>query len=126
MVDGRGLRRRGVLRAGVLCAMAASAGCSSLGSGPIGEEEPETHTLTVTLEEDGQPALEASVSVQSEQLVPEADARVPGVDGIVTFELEDGAYIVLVESQEFTNAEEPVTVEGEDVEVTIPLERGIG
>ncbi|WP_122090113.1 hypothetical protein [Halalkalicoccus subterraneus] len=129
MVDGRALRRRELLRAGALCATVASAGCPSLrsGSDSVGEdEEPETYTLTVRIEENGQPALEASVSVQTAQLVPRADARVPGPDGIVSFELEDGSYIVRVESQEFTNVEEPVDIDGEDVEVTIPLERGIG
>lgn len=130
MVDGRRVRRREMLRAGALCLVAASAGCAGLDSGPapIGEDdEPETYTLTVVLEEsDGEPALEASVSVESDEFVPQADARVPNADAFVTFDLEDGEYIVLVESQEFTNAEEPVTIEGEDVEMTITLERGIG
>ena len=129
MGDGRSHSRRELLRVGALGAMVSVAGCSSLRSGPTPLEEdegPETYTLTVTLEENGQPALEASVSIESTEFVPQADAQVPGSDGIVTFELEDGEYIVLVESQEFTNAEEPVTIDGEDVEVTISLERGYG
>ena len=129
MCDGRGLSRRGLLRAGAVGAMAATAGCSGLlGSSPepLEDEEPETYTLTVALEENGEPATEASVSVQSEQLVPQADAQVPGNDGTVSFDLEDGEYLVLVESQEYTNVEEPVSIEGEDVEMTIILERGYG
>jgi hypothetical protein len=129
MGDGRSRSRRELLRVGALGAMASIAGCSSLRSGPTpleNGEEPETYTLTVVLEENGEPALEASVSIESAEFVPQADAQVPGSDGIVTFSLEDGEYIVLVESQEFTNAEEPVTIEGEDVEETITLERGYG
>jgi hypothetical protein len=129
MSDGRSPSRRELLRVGALGAMASVAGCSSLRSGPTpleNGEEPETHTLTVVLEENGEPALEASVSIESTEFVPEADAQVPGSDGIVTFSLEDGEYLILVESQEFTNAEEPVTIEGGDVEETIILERGYG
>ncbi|MFC6904455.1 hypothetical protein [Halalkalicoccus tibetensis] len=129
MCDGRGLSRRGLLRVGAVGAMAATAGCSDLisGSGPL-EDEEEEHTLTVFLEdaESGDPATEASVSVESEQFVPQADAQVPESDGIVSFELEDGEYVVLVESQEYTNVDEPVSIEGEDVEMTIALERGYG
>lgn len=129
MADGRGRSRRGVLRLGACCVLAASAGCSSLRSGPIGpdEEGPDERTVTVELEEeDGSPALEASVSVESTRFVPQADAQVPDRAGVVSFEVEDGEYVVVVESQEFTNAEEPVTVDGEDVDLTITLERGYG
>lgn len=130
MVDGRSRTRRELLRIGALGAMASVAGCSSLRSGPTpleDDEGPEEYTLTVVLEEeDGTPALEASVSIESTEFVPQADAQVPGVDGIVSFELEDGEYLILVESQEFTNAEVPVTIEGEDVEETITLQRGYG
>lgn len=133
MSDERRLSRRGLLRFGALGAIAASAGCSGLGSDSGSDSESigngtnsRTYTLTVRLEEDGEPATEASVSVQSTQLVPQAEAQIPGPDGTVAFDLENGEYIVLVESQEFSNVEEPVTVEGEDVEVTIPLERGYG
>lgn len=128
MGDGRGLSRRGLLRAGAVGTVAATAGCSDLlgsGPGPL-EDEEEEYTLTVFLEENGEPATEASVSVESEQFVPQADAQVPESDGVVSFELEDGDYLVLVESQEYTNAEEPVSIEGEDVEMTITLERGYG
>lgn len=130
MGDGRGLSRRRLLRTAAVGAMAATAGCSGLlgtGPGPLDEEE-EEYTLTVFLEEGetGDPATEASVSVESEQFVPQADAQVPESDGVVSFELEDGDYLVLVESQEYTNAEEPVSIEGEDVEMTITLERGYG
>lgn len=129
MADGRGFSRRGLLRIGALCALTTGAGCSSLRSGstPGADEGEETYTLTVVLEEEnGEPAPEASVSVQSTQLVPQADAQVPGRNGVVTFDLENGEYVVVVESQEHTNAEVPVTIDGEDVEVTITLQRGFG
>ncbi|MDL5361050.1 hypothetical protein [Halalkalicoccus sp. NIPERK01] len=128
MVDGRGLGRRRLLRIVTAGAMAGAAGCSGRGSDPIENGDgPRTYTLTVALEEaSGDPAPEASVSVQSAQLVPQADAKVPGSDGIVTFDLENGEYVIVVESQEFSNVEEPVTIDGEDVEVTITLRRGFG
>ncbi|MCL7418527.1 MAG: hypothetical protein M8354_11905 [Halalkalicoccus sp.] len=130
MADGRGFGRRRLLRVGGLCAVAASAGCTGLRSGstPGGNEsDTETYTLTVVLEEEnGEPAPEASVSVQSRQLVPQADAQVPGPNGIVTFSLENGEYVIIVESQEHTNVEEPVTIDGEDRTVTITLQRGYG
>lgn len=130
MADERGCSRRGLLRIGALGALASTAGCSSLRSGPTplgDEEEPATYALSVVLEEEsGEPAFEASVSVESTDFVPEANAQVPDRNGIVTFELEDGEYIVVVESQEFTNAEEEVTIGGEEVEVTVTLQRGYG
>lgn len=127
--DGGGFSRRRLLRIGAVGAVAASAGCSSLQSDSTSVENDgssRTYTLTVRLEEEGEPASEASVSVQSTQLVPQADAQIPGRDGVVTFDLEDGEYIVQVQSQEFSNVDEPVTIDGEDAEVTIALQRGFG
>lgn len=116
---------------GVAATTVGLAGCSGLDpreSARTADEEPERHTLTVRLEkEDGDPATEASVSVVTEAgLIQRAEATVPGSDGIVSFELEDGEYVVQIESQEYTNVEEPVTIDGEDVELTLVLERGIG
>jgi hypothetical protein len=123
--------RRRLLRAAGGIATVGLAGCSDLVPGdPVrtADEDAESYTLTVRLEEeDGDPATEASVSVVTEEgLIQRAEATVPYRDGVVTFELEDGEYVVQIESQEYTNVEEPVTVDGEDVELTVVLERGIG
>ncbi|ADJ14986.1 hypothetical protein [Halalkalicoccus jeotgali] len=130
MADGRGLGRRRLLRVGALGLATAAAGCSGSNSNQAPLEdggESATYTLTVALVEDGgEPAPEASVSIQTAQLVPQADAKVPGPDGIVSFELSNGEYVIVVESQEYTNVEEPVTVDGSDVETEIVLERGYG
>ena len=130
-VKGResGGSRRRLLRATGTLAALSLAGCSGVvPSGPaqVDESEPETHLLTVRLEQaNGEPAYEASVSVVTEEgLIQRAEAKVPDRDGVVRFDLENGDYLVEVESQEYTNVEEPVTVEGEDVEITISLERG--
>ncbi len=125
--------RRRLLRVagGVAAATVGLAGCSGLDpreAVQTADEEPEQHTLTVRLEEEGgDPATEASVSVVTQEgLIQRAEATVPYRDGVVSFELADGEYVVQIESQEYTNVEEPVTIDGEDVEVTIVLERGIG
>jgi hypothetical protein len=132
-VNGRepgGSRRRLLRAAGTLAALSL-AGCSGLvpgGPAQVDDDEPETHELTVRLEEpNGEPAVEASVSVvTAEGFIQRAEATVPDREGVVSFDLEDGEYLVEVESQEYTNVEEPVTVEGEDVEVTVTLRRGYG
>lgn len=130
-VKGResGGSRRRLLRATGTLAALSLAGCSGVvPSGPaqVDEGEPETYTLAVFLEQaNGEPAHEASVSVVTEEgLIQRAEATVPDREGVVSFDLEDGDYLVEVESQEYTNTEEPVTVEGEDVEIRITLQRG--
>lgn len=125
-----GSRRRLLRAAGTLAALSL-AGCSGLvpgGPAQVDDDEPETHELIVRLEEpNGEPAVEASVSVvTAEGFIQRAEATVPDREGVVSFDLEDGEYLVEVESQEYTNVEEPVTVEGEDVEVTVTLRRGYG
>ncbi|MFC7007535.1 hypothetical protein [Halalkalicoccus salilacus] len=57
-------------------------------------------------------------------MIQRAEAKVPSRDGVVSFDLENGDYIIRTESQEYSNVEEPVSIDGEDVEVTITLERG--
>lgn len=129
MTDGRGFSRRKLLGSGACCVIAGIAGCSGIrpGSSPTENGPEPTYTLTVELVEgSGDPVSEASVSVKTTQLVPQAAAQVPGRDGIVTFELENGEYVVVVESQEHTNVEESVTIEGADETMTITLERGYG
>ena len=127
-VTGRSGRRR-LLRVGATIAAIATAGCSGLISdspAQTSSEEPETYWLTVRLEDNnGEPVTEASVSVaDAEGVIQRAEAKVPDRNGVVRFDLENGDYVIEIESQEYTNVEEPVTVDGEDVEVTITLERG--
>ena len=121
-------RRRLLSTVGTIATVAV-AGCSGRepnGPAQTTAEEPETNTLVVQLENsDGEPLTEASVSVvEAEGVIQRAEATVPDRDGTVTFELVNGEYIVEIESQEYTNVEEPVTIEDEDIEVTITLERG--
>lgn len=124
---GRPGRRRLLRVAGTLAAM-ATAGCSGLVSDSPAQTTGEgpQYLLTVRLvDPDGDPVTEASVSVaNAEGVIQRAEAKVPNRNGVVRFDLEKGDYVVLIESQEYTNVEEPVTVDGEDVEVTITLERG--
>lgn len=120
-------RRRLLCAAGTVAAV-ASAGCSGLVSDSPAQTAGEgpQHLLTVRLEDtNGEPVSEASVSVaDAEGVIQRAEAKVPGRNGTVSFDLENGDYVVRIQSQEYTNVEEPVTVDGEDVEVTITLERG--
>lgn len=120
--------RRRLLRVGGTLAAVATAGCSGLISDSPAQTSGEgpQYLLTVRLEDaNGDPVSEASVSVaDAEGVIQRAEAKVPGHDGVVTFDLENGDYVIRTESQEYTNVEEPVSIDGEDVEVTITLERG--
>ncbi|WP_336363812.1 hypothetical protein [Halalkalicoccus salilacus] len=123
----RSSRRRLLCVAGTLAAV-ATAGCSGLVSDSPARtagEEPQ-YLLTVRLEDpNGDPVSEASVSVaDAEGVIQRAEAKVPSRDGVVSFDLENGDYVIRTESQEYSNVEEPVSIDGEDVEVTITLERG--
>lgn len=123
----RSSRRRLLCSAGTLAAV-ATAGCSGLVSDSPAQtagEEPQ-YLLTVRLEDpNGDPVSEASVSVaDAEGVIQRAEAKVPSRDGVVSFDLENGDYVIRTESQEYSNVEEPVSIDGEDVEVTITLERG--
>lgn len=124
----RSSRRRLLCAAGGTLAAMATAGCSGLVSDSPAQTSGEgpQYQLTVRLEDpNGDPVSEASVSVaNAEGVIQRAEAKVPGRDGVVSFNLGNGDYVVRIESQEYTNVEEPVSIDGEDAEVTITLERG--
>lgn len=130
-----GLDRRGVIRLVGTLGAATTAGClESSDDGrqstpTTGDERTEGATLTVRVETpNGDPITEVVVFVtigSTPRWVPDVDGKTPGANGIVRFTLENGEYTVRTRSQEYTNADEPVTVDG-DTEVTITLERGNG
>lgn len=79
------------------------------------EAPPDARELTVRVQtEEEQPIAEADVTVDDEEAATDED-------GVATLDLEDGNYTVTVSAGGYEDAEEEVTIDGEDVEVTVML-----
>lgn len=100
---------------------------------PADDGEEGTYELTVIVEtEQGEPAVGAFVTVEADEgdLANDTAEQPADRDGLATFEVSNGDYTVQVDASEAEvgdgEAEEPVTIAGENLEITVTVESGEG
>ncbi|WP_255192717.1 carboxypeptidase-like regulatory domain-containing protein [Natronobeatus ordinarius] len=85
-----------------------------------GDDEGDVEVTFTVEDEEGDPIEDATVDL-------DGDEGTTGSDGSVTYtDLEDGEYVVNADADSYEDAEETVTINGEDKEVTLVLDEKEG